>query len=366
MIPRLPNELLLEVCGQVTSQHDLFSLRSANRTLHAIASPRAKFHTLHVTDTRTSAAGPVHLAKSPNIARFVKEISFQEKSFFDSSEIYKQAGFSSLKTAYTSLGLIPNLKHLTFDFRTDFAEQVPWTMIGLGEFVASQWLLLQWMLLEAVTGNTFPHPSLRSLKINSLLPFTHNLYYEPEFEALVASVQHLDISALHGAETFIEEELEYFIDHQFAFWDTFSTYILRPATALRTFAHLTSLTLCTVLFMDTVPGGREGIEDCIVRHKSTLLTLKLRTCSMEVPDELEEEQDSVTPRLWADVWKRFAKELGALRGFEVMFDVNNYLTYLGENEEPGDIKHAPGWELDNPALAALQDAVTARRKRFEI
>ncbi|KAI0317348.1 hypothetical protein OF83DRAFT_150734 [Amylostereum chailletii] len=383
----LPTDIILDILDHIPSQADLLCFRAATKTFRAVVSPRV-FRVLHVTSTPQSATSFSNLISTPSIAALVEEVAFGEKGGRERERTPAtgdDAMLTSFTSAYASLSCAPNLKSLSFIFDAQFVEHdLPMFWKDEDSHPVSFYLHLQWTLFDALTRNTFPHPSLRSLTIKNLLPFPHTAYTKPGWAGFMASLHHLSVSVIH------EEKSSYFRVHYIKFWDAFSTCFLRHATALRSFvlkvdlfigggvptidfgalasAHLTSLKLKHVMFAETVWRGLGSIEDCILRHKSTLRTLTLLGCVM---------MRGVTPVLWADVWDRFSGELEALMVLDVVFErpkrtrprtdkqtkyvrLDPNSRYMPAREDP------PGNERDLPALNACLETVKARRMAIEV
>ena len=81
----IPIELVNTIVDELPSNSvDIRNLRSVNKLLHSLATPRS-FICIHVTDTLKSAHALKSIMASPTIATTVQEIMYSERSGEDSA-----------------------------------------------------------------------------------------------------------------------------------------------------------------------------------------------------------------------------------------------------------------------------------------
>ncbi|KAI0313433.1 hypothetical protein OF83DRAFT_535117 [Amylostereum chailletii] len=348
MTSLLPNELLVHIIKDVaSSQTDLLRLRSADRKFRHLVTPHA-FRVLNVGYTPKSAKGLECLLDSQVVAQYVEEISFEDTDDDTRKLVHEpnsddEAICSSYSNALSALHRFPNLHSLFFDFFATNLED-EWNTGS-----ASAYQQFQRTVLEALSRSPQPHPSLKTLTIEGILPHIHAVYADPAFTAFIGSLHHLWWLVL------VDGDEESIGQRPFQnYWDTISTHVLRPAVSLRSLSlaagdikggmpyinfnsvycpHLESLSLTNVQFaVDT--------EAFIVQHKGTLTELELDRCAIDY-DYMG--VDGIPGRSWADVWDRFARELGELRELDVCF-------------EESELDDSEGDELDGSAGDKLGDS----------
>ncbi|KAI0313434.1 hypothetical protein OF83DRAFT_535110 [Amylostereum chailletii] len=380
MTARLPNELLIKIIKDVAlSQTDLLRLRSADRKLRYLATPHA-FRVLDVGYTPKSAKGLENLLDSQAVAQYVEEILCEDtdedtRKFKYEPDSDDEVIFTAYSNALSALHRFPNLHSLSFDFFVVHLDEDEWEMGP-----ASAYQQFQRTVLEALSRSPRPHPSFKSLTIEGILPHIHAVYADPAFTAFIGSLHHLRWFVLVDGDDGIYEHALVFQDY----WNTVSTRVLRPAVLLRSLSlgagdivggmpsvdlgpvhcpHLESISLTNVQFD---PDDRvHGTEDFIMRHKDTLTKLELNRCA------IEDVEDGFSVPIWADVWDRFARELGKLRELKVRFDEPEldhserddpqmrYIVYDVYQYVPLD-RDLDGEERDRPALEALEELVRTR------
>ncbi|KAI0310535.1 hypothetical protein OF83DRAFT_1088309 [Amylostereum chailletii] len=385
MTSHLPNELLVQIIKDVaSSQADLLRLRSTDRKFRDLASPHA-FRVLHVGYTPKSAKGLESLLDSQAVAEYVEVISFEDTDedmtkFVHDAEPNSddEAMFSAYANALSALHRLPNLKSLSFAFFATDPEDEWETGPG------PAYLQFQRTVFQALSRSPQPHPSLKSFKVEGILPYIHAAFTDPAFATFIGSLHHLRWSVLEDGN-----EGSYFHRPFQDYWATISTRVLRPAVSLRSLSlaagditggmpyinlhsvhcpHLESLSLTNVQFAaDT--------EAFIVQHKGTLTELELDRCAI---DYGYARMRGIPGRSWADVWDRFSRELGKLRELKVRFEEDDFddsdredpqIRYImfndiGQGYAPldctldGDDRDIIS---DRPALKALEDLLNIRK-----
>jgi len=128
-------------------------------------------------------------------------------------------------------------------------------------------------------------------------------------------------------------------------------------TQLRSFHYpsLETLVLENIVF-DHTPLA-DGIEEFIVRHKTTLRRLELRSCASYVPN-------SATPiRKWSNIWKRLDAELtltelvvdGAHQGYAFLDPARGYIPHPSLPVAPAELA-----EEDHQGYMEFSDRVNLR------
>ncbi|KAI0265876.1 hypothetical protein BC834DRAFT_876763 [Gloeopeniophorella convolvens] len=405
MPKNIPLETLSVISRHVASKKDLLRLRRVSKSFHSASTPLV-FEIVIVHETKTSARNLAHIINTPGIAKYVREIRLRDydmKRHLRRNEAYGNTPeFEQvrviLKNAFALLHQVPALKLLDLDFTvpTEIKEK----MATDDNAEPSPLLSLQWDVLGSIAHNPHPLPALEILSISCWLPFAHKLYDTEPFAALVSKLRrlHLGITLNHAVDGMIQ------LPVPGQFWDRFWQDVvlqrmLARATKLEelvvqsstqigarthldfsklpTFPHLTSLTLGNFVWEDSL--ARYGtnvphIEDFITRHGSTLTTLALHWCKIELQDE---EGETPPFRTWAAVWDNLAEKLTRLTDLDVEFDPvaddtdrwdeeDRYLwldsdCYYVSVDEPKD-----SGSRDRQAFEALEVAVRNRKPKAVI
>ncbi|KAI0265877.1 hypothetical protein BC834DRAFT_876767 [Gloeopeniophorella convolvens] len=390
----VPVVLLVEIMRSVVSIEDLRRIRSVNKTFHGLATP-AVFKNVTVYATTNGAQGFVNLLNSPDVAKYVEDITLEEgwrerptdSDTMNDSSTYEQVG-ATLKTAFSMLHQAPALRSLTLSFNAPGVEEMSFDD-SVGR--PSRFLSLQWDILSALAHNPNPLPALEALAINNWLPFMHDLYDAAPFAALVAKLRRFRFYV--RADDIVDA---YFQGPFLRFWEQavlqrvlararsleeltmdssipFTSQPYFDFTKLAVFPNLRSLALRNALWEDgAVRFGSiaPGIEDFILRHGATLRKLELHHCTIDIKAEER------TPfRYWAAVWNSFSKKLTALVDISVEWEIEQYsedlddpevrYVSLGQANEYYPIDDLEWAEGDAPALEALKMIVKNRKKMVE-
>lgn len=332
----LPYELLKAIVDRVSRRKDVLGIRTLNKTLCAVATPRI-FRRVNVMCTLKSATGFGEILER-DIAQHVEVITFTDGIDFFTDEKIREANAlrveKSLVSSFARILAFPRLKTLKLSFSMVYDPPV-------------DRMPLQWTILSAISSQS-PLPNLSSFEIQGLMAF-HSTHYElPSFARLLSSVTRLHIAPDLGP---LQDSR--FRDPFIAFWEqVIQLDVLSSVShSLTSFAlhsnidvgivprldfsqvnlpALRSLSLEKILFNEET-----HIEDFIVRHKKTMKKLWFTECRIAV-DNVEGD----APRQWSQIWEHFEGELKAL----VLLDVRSELHYdssddsiiIGYSDGPDD------------------------------
>ncbi|KAJ7450040.1 hypothetical protein B0H11DRAFT_1928423 [Mycena galericulata] len=399
----VPVELLYAIVDEVEETSDLVALRLVSKTIRSIATPKA-FRVLTLndsgTDIRSSWAFCFLQTCDESITSVVREVVFEgdasKRRHYRCEE--KKGRRTALKMAISGLSKFPNLEHLRFEFHGSFQQHSVPTPRGHrrpGHFL--YYLRLQFDLLTALAAS--PPPSLISLTLNNLIAMPHEIYEKESFHRIFRSLNTLRISVrchLEDSDDFLQMD-ERLTSQVSTFWDASIYNTINSCVALRSLAlhsdlpvgadryptlslagiylpNLTSLSLHNFVFPVDLNSPERDVEEFILRHGATLMQLVLHGSSMV-------GEDSVVPRPWYALLKRFAKGLGALQHFElngadrslikailpdaVRNPAFHYHVLTGDDDEYMERGYVPGEELDVDALEGLLATVEKRRSRLQ-
>ncbi|KAH8987028.1 hypothetical protein EDB92DRAFT_1204980 [Lactarius akahatsu] len=379
----LPFELLEEIMDYVaTSPQEILTLRRVSKTFCSLVTPTA-FREIVIHTTDKSTQGFLELLASADVAKHVRVIQIIEDSAVPYSVGIEESGderyervWNRLKTACSTLHLIPALESLVFTFLPD---EESWMKPLTYDNKLSRYQLLHLHVLEGLACNPNPLPALRSLQIDDWFAYPDECYAAAPFQRIVASLRDLrflvqDTNYKGALDRFLAED----------FWaDVIGPRVLLPAANLETlsmscnlefgslfrlnlrsitFPCLTSLSLSNFVWDDVRCDPQVVVpeaEDFIVRHGKTLKKLELHNCAICVP------QDRPRPvRSWAAVWNRFANELSELVDLVVEFNFSQQYVYFFplcgfDSDEAFFLLR--GTEQDSPALQGLFTVVEGRK-----
>ncbi|KAF8190382.1 hypothetical protein K438DRAFT_1831981 [Mycena galopus ATCC 62051] len=389
----LPLELLLAIVESVEDNVVLLNLRLASKSFNALVAPLV-FRILSVRDSVESAGGLACLqAGGAATVNAVQEIVFRahpEAEDTDLPDKYHspESGHSvdddvvdkpvsgeksrdALFAAFSGLAKFCNLRTLCFMFHRKHRE--------LDETVdnPSHFLLLQRGLFEVLAAH--PPPPLASLALHDVIAIPHNIYAIKAFQNIFRPLTALDVTIIaHGTRGYDDPQL-------CDFWETVIPSILenspnltsltlranchpvgaRPAIPLGLvhFPMLTELSLDNFV-LDPARADNDIVE-FIVRHKATLMHLKLVVCYVYTVEQ------GVYPRPWHAVLRRFQQELLGLRSFQALASISNWTSLLPFRylyAYPHNMTHdlvdpyarMDHEHLDEPALKALLSALESR------
>ncbi|KAA1475451.1 hypothetical protein DENSPDRAFT_932366 [Dentipellis sp. KUC8613] len=399
----LPTELLLSICESL-SLTDLYNLRCTDKTRCAVVTP-ITFRTLRVTSTLKSARGFLHLVQAKNVNPYVQEVAFID-AYVDpedpyrndivnppSPELIDEETTTALALAFSLLNHLPALSSLTFMFFGTFAEE------GNNAdpdqlFEPSSVLRTQRAILRAV-ASTSHALCLKTLSILNLVTISDPVFDDDKFRSLFRSLEHYSISTLSYWSTMLlgPDNFDTLLTN---FWSHTMQHRLIPPPGLAspltsltihsdrqagilpvfdfsqlTYPHLASVSLKYIVFNDST-----GVVDFLIRHKSTLRSLELRTCMLTM---LHWRPGNRPNPSWAQVYTRLADELTELTELQVdavpdpvrPAPITNGLSYgmLNPDHGPRTIPiislsgrgSIPGTEGDQEALDRFRDVVGVRR-----
>ncbi|TFK86948.1 hypothetical protein K466DRAFT_132381 [Polyporus arcularius HHB13444] len=386
-IRRCPAELLGLIVDSVGCQGTLRSLRLVDSTFCTLATSRA-FRSAYVTNQPDSASGLKSLMECDDLAQHVQAIVFRWTDVPDAvraNGVLQRAMQVDLVSVFAQLHRFPALSAVDFNFdprlftyRRNTAGQIE------NEDEPAEHLLLQSVVIQSLVRNTdLPH--IRTLTLRNLIPFPFAWYEEAGFARLLENVEHLSVSAhgmnnLHAPGQNTEQ-----------LWEWMWQEIVPIRLLVPPQRQLTSLSITSDQPVERVDlsglfypalqhlalGGvtfsfARRIEDFVVRHRRTLMSLTLDSCPMHIAGGL-----GPPDRTWAEVCDRFNEELQVLIELEVTlrtkWGLDNMerssqmrLTYEMSSTGFG---YDRGWDCeefeaaDRPALDRLVAAVQSRKRR---
>jgi hypothetical protein len=295
-----------------------------------------------------------------------------------------------LKLSFSNLHQLPRLKKLTLSFDVRYSPVVPYDSSGYPPYKVVREIgnSHQWDILYAIGNNKNPIPELRSFEMygwHCSREFS-SLFNETPIASLITSLRHLHFSLpLVRPEHSVSPELpwnqvvmrrllqpavnlESLNIFRSQAWDN-KQFLDISQTQLATYPRLTALSLWGIVWEDGKigPGGiimPPPLEDFIMRHRTTLKKLNIRSCSINAG------QGSRLPLCyWADIYKRLAEALTELTEVEVEspFSLHEspYVYVVGDTYRPVerlvDTERLEGRKQDRLALEAFKAVVKKRR-----
>ncbi|KAI0370727.1 hypothetical protein BV20DRAFT_239304 [Pilatotrama ljubarskyi] len=340
-----PVELLDMIVDRVSSGKGLRSLRAVDKTFCALATPRA-FRQVYVTNSLPSALGLKALMDCDKLAKTVERIVFRwsEPSELVTDSVAARATFVALVTIFAQLHKFPALVALALELCPGLRGQSI-TVNEDGQIDLSRQSteagLVQSTIVQALLRNR-DLPRLKSLTLANLIAFPFAYYESQPFADMLSSVEHLHLT-LHGMSSLDGPGAPE--TWSWMWQEMVPIHFLGPPQS-----RLTSLTLTSDQPVGRFPrldlsglffpalrrlelGGimfdhHRRIEDFIVRHGQSLVTLVLDSCPMHV-----ESLDGAPERPWREVCDRLARELEALIDLRVYLRTGWGLDDLDRSEE---------------------------------
>ncbi|KAI0047376.1 hypothetical protein FA95DRAFT_1679156 [Auriscalpium vulgare] len=329
MSRRLPTELLTLIVG-LTPADALYALRSANRTLRALATPGA-FRAVRCTGTVKSTAGMLNVLAS-ELREHVEEVHYrdwyatEESDTIDLSPEQEDEELIriNLNSALALLHTLPSLHTLSLTFAPTYDETLH---ADFEPNDPSASLELQFSTFETLAKLT-PAPALRTFVLENLTPFPHPIDADPRFLGIMRDLRELTITTasdltLEGAifqdpitafftATFppVLEAPQHTLTSLTLFFDQNIGAVPGLALGRLHYPHLERLALTRVLF-----DQETGVEAFITAHAATLQCLELMLCKISMP-----ESTAVPLRTWAQIYGAFSERLENLTELEVMDD----------------------------------------------
>ncbi|KAH9008654.1 hypothetical protein EDB85DRAFT_2283598 [Lactarius pseudohatsudake] len=340
MTIRIPLEILTAILEEVDDVQDLWHIRTASRTLCAVATPIA-FRVLSAIPTRTSAENIGRLFDSPDVAAHVREGGKDAKVWCVLSPPhptnYTSCSMHPPRWRVTSVN--PNIIHELAD-SFSLVHQLPrLETINLTFCPVSDdsldpngggRLALQASILDALAASFSVRapPNLTSLSLRNLRILDHLPLESPSFQTFLTPLRRLELSV------FINRGLEpeTFPASWCHFWSTtFPRMVPAPthnsltelalhggtpvgASAGLSLAALHFPRLCALSLRDLVFEPSVAVEPFVLRHAATLARLEILWCALPTGTDthLSLSGSEESSPCWERIWDRFAAELTAL------------------------------------------------------
>ncbi|THH18651.1 hypothetical protein EW146_g2381 [Bondarzewia mesenterica] len=298
----------------------------------------------------------------------------------------------TLISAFSHLSALPALDTLVLNLFPYLTEET------FHEVVQPSGVLdFQLGILKALSTNS-DALSLTSLTIDNLIAFYNELYDDPSFLQIFSALSRLRVTvvsniSIEGGVPFEDDIIEFWekaISHRILAppADSLAGSFAKSLTSLTihsdkdvgftprivfsglTYPLLTSLSLQYIFFddhNDINTSASIGVEDFIVRHRSTLTDLELIFCRILVLDD-----EGTSGRFWSQIWSHFANELKVLVNLHVLevmdlvsvlYNRDRILRYARLVQWGGYMpiyEPMAGEANDGPALQALQEVVATR------
>ncbi|KAH9018278.1 hypothetical protein EDB84DRAFT_1679365 [Lactarius hengduanensis] len=332
MTIRIPLEILTAILEEVDDVQDLWHIRTASRTLCAVATPIA-FRVLSAIPTRTSAENIGRLFDSPDVATHVREVSFHDIDIDREGRTPKYVSpniIHELADSFSLVHQLPRLETINLTF-------CPVSDDSLDPDGGGR-LALQASILDALAASFSVRapPNLTSLSLCNLRILDHLPLESPSFQTFLTPLRSLELSV------FIDRGLEpeTFPASWCHFWTTtFPRMVPAPthnslteltlhggtpvgASAGLSLAALHFPRLCALSLRVLVFEPSVAVEPFVLRHAATLARLELLGCALPTgtdthPSLSGSEESSPRPARWERIWDRFAAELTALVALHV-------------------------------------------------
>ncbi|KAG0696361.1 hypothetical protein DFH29DRAFT_813067 [Suillus ampliporus] len=371
----LPIEIINAVVENVSSTTDLLQLRSLNWTYRDLVTPIA-FGKIHVKNSIQSAQNCQQVIGAANLATHVREVVYDYrdgecfhfpqdnpgKYLFPLDELEVAELEEALIEAFCAIPALPSLEHVVANFWPSFVSQS-----GKEVRESPFWFTNRQLTVIHAIYNSMKTSRMKSLSLNNVVmmpascyDFVSSLTNSPLSNLSLSVVPNADISAWSGSKD-INGSLGALLPPSNV---TLKSLVLRspqgPYHSLTTqlsslnYPSLESLMLENIVF-DQTPSA-VGIEEFVLRHKSSLRRLELRSCASYVG------APSFNARPWSSIWQRWAAELTGLRelvvdgdsGYVVLDAEWGYVTYK--------LISAMTVESDSSSLQMFHDVVMAAGK----
>ncbi|KAG2066591.1 hypothetical protein BDR04DRAFT_1106382 [Suillus decipiens] len=364
----LPVEIINVVVQNVSSATDLLQLRSLNKAYRDLITPIA-FSKLHVKNSIQSAQNFQQIIAAPNLATHVREVVYdsREDECFQfppqNIEIEDMLEVAELEEALTeafcAIDALPRLDCVSASFWPSFISHSGVEIPESPFWFADRQLTVIHAIYHAMKKSRMTSLSLNNVVMMppSRYDFVSSLTNSPLSHLSLSVVPNADISAWSGSKD-INGSLGALLPLSNG---TLKSLELRspqgPYHSLETrlssfhYPSLQSLVLENIVF-DPTPSS-DGVEEFVIRQKSCLQQLELRSCASYVANP------SFDTRLWSNIWQRWAAELTSLRKLVVDGDSG----YVVLDAEWGYVTYKPistiTAESDLSGLRMFQDAIAS-------
>lgn len=270
----------------------------------------------------------------------------------------------ALTEAFCALDALPRLDRVSANFWPSFISQS-----GKKIHESPFWFTSRQLTVTHAIYHAMKTSRMRSLSLNNVVmmpatcyDFVSTLTHSPLSDLSLTVVPNADLSAWSGSKD-INGSLGALLPLSN---NTLKSLALRspqgPYHSLKTelssfhYPSLESLILENIVF-DQMPSPN-GVEEFILRQKSRLRYLELRSCASYVGSPSLDGN----VRLWSSVWQRWAVELGGLR--EIVVDGESGYVVLDADWGYVPCKAISGAtsEDDSASLQMFQDAIVSACK----
>ena len=335
----LPFEILTAIFEKVEDVQDLRNIRSASRTFCAVTVHIA-FRILSVKYTVESAQNLGRLFDVPEIAAYVKEVTYRDTGAEESLGEQLKLGASSPPTSHGET--ILRLRVAVMSVRTSATHELASSFSHIHQLPQLETIdLTFYEPLLAMDGEDCPvlqrsilvalassfsfraPPKLISLSLHNLRTWDLAPLECPPFQAVLKNLQRLRLSVFfdraHNKSIALDR------------WSYFWGFLCTPLILAPTQHALTELTLQTKALVGAAMGlsftglyfpnlcvlsmrkfvfePSVGVEPFILKHAATLARLELISCKLLIPND---EEPGAGPTRWEHIWGSFAMGLTAL------------------------------------------------------
>ncbi|KAG2346181.1 hypothetical protein BDR05DRAFT_959776 [Suillus weaverae] len=364
----LPIEIINAVVENVSSMTALLQLRCLNQTYCDLVTPIA-FSKLHVKNSVQSAQNFQQIITAPNLATHVRDIVYDSRDDecfqfppenIEVEDMLEVAELEeTLTEAFCAIDTLPGLKRVTASFWPSFVSQSGKEIRESPFWFTSRQLTVIHAIYHAMEKSRMTSLSLNNVVMMppSCYDFVSTLTNSPLSHLSLTIVPNADISAWSGSKN-VNGSLGALLPLSNPTLKSLALCCPRgPYHSLETqlssfrYPSLESLVLENIVF-DQVPSP-DGVEEFVLRQKSCLRRLELRSCASYVASP------SFDARLWSSIWQRWAAELTSLRelvvdgdsGYVVLDADWGYLAYKTISTITA--------EGDSSSLQMFQDAIVS-------
>ncbi|KAG1824740.1 uncharacterized protein BJ212DRAFT_1322158 [Suillus subaureus] len=364
----LPIEIINVVVENVSSMTDLLQLRCLNQAYRDLVTPIA-FTKLHIKNSIQSAQNFQQIIAATHLATHVREVVYDSRD--DECFQFPQENIEvedmlevaeleeALTEAFCAIDALPRLECVTASFWPSFISQSGKEIRESPFWFTNRQLTVTHAIYHAMKTSRMTSLSLNNVVMMppSRYDFVSSLTNSPLSHLSLSVVPNADISAWSGSKD-INGSLGALLPLSNT---TLKSLALRspqgPYHSLETklssfhYPSLESLVLENTIF-DQTPSP-DGVEEFVIRQKSGLRHLELRSCASYVASP------SFDARLWSSIWQRWATELTSLRELVVDGDSG----YVVLNADWGYVTYKPistiAAESDSSSLEMFRDAIAS-------
>lgn len=367
----LPIEIINAVVQNVSSMTDLLQLRCVNQAYRDLVTPIA-FSKLHVKNSIQSAQNFQQIIAAANLATHVREVVYDSRDDecfqfpLESVEVEDMLEVAELEEALTeafcALDALPRLDRVAANFWPSFISQSGKKIRESPFWFTSRQLTVIHAIYHAMKTSRMTSLSLNNVVMMppSCYDFVSALTNSPLSDLSLSVVPNADISAWSGSKD-INGSLGALLPLSNG---TLKSLALRspqgPYHSLETqlssfhYPSLESLVLENIVF-DQMPSPN-GVEEFVLRQKSRLHHLELRSCASYVASP------SFDARLWSSIWQRWAVELTSLRELVVDGESGYVVLDADWGYVPYKSISSITTEDDSSSLQMFQDAIVSACK----